>query len=91
MPGFVRATHLSVGSPPQIRMTEMKKFHYGKVKTNRVTLKKYLEIFSKNKAEGESFEAPRPKPGRMLSEYFALMKLNEGSKNHTFFRQQRSC
>jgi hypothetical protein len=63
----------------------MKRTHYGKVKTNRVTLKKYLEIFSKNKAEGESFEAPRPKPGRMASEYYALLKLNEGSRNHTFF------
>ena len=63
---------------------------FGKIKTNRVKLRQYLEHFTKKKQGDESFIAPRPKPGSMTASYYAILSFPEESPNATFFCASKS-
>lgn len=55
---------------------------YARVKTNRHTLKKYIDEFKRVKIDGESLIAPRSQVGQFQNSYYALVVLLEGSSNH---------
>jgi hypothetical protein len=62
------------------------KVTFGKVQTNRASLKKYMELFKRNKQGDESFISPRPKPGTYQEHYFALLRFSEETKNNIYFK-----
>ena len=66
------------------------KILFGKIQTNRVSIKKYMEFFKKNKKGEESFISPRPKPGTYQEHYYALLKFPEETKNRTYFQALKS-
>ncbi len=63
---------------------------FGKIQTNRVTLKRYMEQFKNNKEGDESFISPRPKPGTQQAQYIALLKFPRESKNSKLFTAQKN-
>jgi hypothetical protein len=63
----------------------MQRITFGRVQTNRATLKKYLDLFRKNKQGGESFISPRPQPGKYQEYYYALIKFPEETRNARYF------
>lgn len=63
---------------------------FGKITTNRLTLKKFIEEFGRRKVDSETLIAPRPMAGQLQSRYFALVKIQMGSENFLFFTNHRN-
>lgn len=63
---------------------------FGKLSTNRATLKKMMEQFRRQKQEGESFISPRPVPGVLQGGYVALLRLSEDSRNSQQFKSHKN-
>ncbi len=63
---------------------------FGKIKTNRASVKKYMELFKKQKQGDESFISPRSLPGSFQADYYILFKFPEESKNRLYFSSLKS-
>jgi len=63
---------------------------FGKIKTNRYTLLKYLTEFKAKKEPDESFIAPRPLPGNLPSDYYGITAITVGSSNYSFFTKLKT-
>ena len=63
---------------------------FGSIHTNRVTIKKYLAIFQRNKQGSESLMAPRPEFGKQIPHYFVLCQFSEESRNRSYFQSLKN-
>ncbi len=63
---------------------------YGKIQTNRASLKKYLAIFTKHKTGEERCISPRSLPGQIQAFYVALFSFPEDSVNLRYFSKMKS-
>jgi hypothetical protein len=64
-------------------------FAYGKITTNRASVKKYMTLFESKKSKEEKFLSPRPLPGQGQQHYFILFKFEEGSEAHSYFGKKK--
>lgn len=70
-------------------MENKEAFIYGKIQTNRATIKKYLEKFKTIKRVNESMTAPRPLPQRLQTKYYAVIKFVPASSSYNYFNARK--
>lgn len=63
---------------------------FGKLQTNRVSIKKYIQLFKKNREGAESLISPRPQVGKYQKYYYALLKFSGETKNRSYFTALRN-
>jgi len=63
---------------------------YGKIQTNRASLKKYMDVFTKHKTGEETCISPRPKPGKAQIFYIAILKFPEETVNRRYFTKMKN-